>query len=65
MSMMRVIARWMDDSRESPLAVGEAFWMCNLRDCEMRVGTTFRIQFGQGDEGLYKIVKVADLGSKA
>ena len=104
MSMMRVIARWVDDSLESPLAVdlvieegrvlgpslafgcidydgacrpftldeagriafeGGAYWICNLRDVDMRVGTTFRIHFGQGDEGIYKIVKIAAPGSKA
>ena len=104
MSMIRVIARWVDDSLTSPLAVDlvveearvvgpslafgcvdydgarrpftldEAgriafesgpFWTCDLRHVEMRVGTTFCIQFGQGDEGIYKIVKLAALGSKA
>jgi hypothetical protein len=104
MSMMRVIARWVDDSLESPLAVdlvieggrvvgpslafgcidydgarrpftldesgriafeNGAFWTCHLRQTDMRVGAEFSIQFGQGDEGIYKIVKIAVPGSKA
>lgn len=103
MSMARVIARWVDDSLESPLQVdlmienervmgpGLAFgcidpegrrrpfvldengrmdfgnrivWNCALRESIMRVGTTFQIDFGQGDEGTYRIVKIAVLGSK-
>lgn len=103
MSMMRVIARWVDDSLESPLAIdlvieearvvgpslafgcidydgarrpftidetgrivfeGGSFWRCDLRETEMRVGTTFRIDFGEGDEGLYRIVKIAIPGSR-
>ena len=104
MSMVRVIARWVDDSLESPLAVdlvieegrvvgpslafgcidydgsrrpftldesgriafeNGAFWTCYLRQTDMRVGAEFPIQFGQGDEGIYKIVKIAVPGSKA
>ena len=104
MSMARVIARWVDDTLESPFAVDVTIedgrvtgpslafgcidydgarrpfvleesgrmdfgtgvvWHCDLRGAEMRVGTTFRIDFGQGDEGIYKIVKIAVPGSKA
>ena len=104
MSMARVIARWVDDSLESPFAVDVAieggqvtgpslafgcidydgvrrpfvleesgridfgtgvFWNCDLRQVVMRVGATFRIDFGQGDEGIYKIMKIAMPGSKA
>jgi len=104
MSMARVIARWVDDSLESPFAVdltiedgmvsgpslafgcidydgtrrpfvldetgrvdfgGGFFWICDLRQAIMRVGVTFRMDFGQGDEGIYKIVKIAMPGSKA
>jgi len=104
MSMMRVIARWVDDSLESPLAVdlvieegrvvgpslafgcinydgsrrpftldesgridfgGGIFWLSDLRLVMMRVGVTFQIHFGEGDEGLYKIVKISIPGSRA
>jgi hypothetical protein len=104
MSMARVIARWVDDTLESPLAVdvlieerritgpslafgcidydgarrpftmdeagsiefgaGGETWRTELRDVEMRVGVTFRIFWGQGDEGVYKIVKIATPGAK-
>ena len=30
----------------------------------MRVGVTFRVFWGQGDEGVYKIVKIATPGAK-
>lgn len=102
--MIRLIARWVDDPRESPLAVdlviengrvtgpslafgcisydgprrpftldetgalafGDgAVWRSNLRGAEMRVGATFQIDWGQGDFGLYRIVKLAELGAKA
>jgi hypothetical protein len=104
MSMVRVIARWVDDSLESPLAIdlvieecrvvgpSLAFgcidydgarrpftmdetgridfgsglvWFCNLRQTIMRVGSTFQINFGEGDEGVYKIVKMAMPGSRS
>lgn len=104
MSMVRVIARWVDDSLESPLAIdlvieecrvigpslafgcidydgerrpftmdekgridfsGGVFWSCNLRQAIMRVGSTFHIHFGEGDEGVYKIVKLAIPGSRS
>jgi hypothetical protein len=104
MSMARVIARWVDDSLESPFAVDVAiedecivgpslafgcidydgspkpfvldemgkmdfgsgqFWACDLRDVAMRVGTTFRIDFGMGDHGTYRIVKIAVPGSRS
>ena len=104
MSMARVIARWVDDSLESPLQVdllieddcvigpslafgcidpegrrrpfvldetgridfgNGLFWTCNLRESVMRVGTIFQIDFGQGDTGAYRIVKIAVPGSKA
>ncbi len=106
MSMARVIARWVDDSKESPLAVDVAiedlrivgpslafgcidwdgarrpfvldeagqidfacgpdrFWRTDLRETLMKVGETFRIFWGQGDEGFYRIVKIAVPGSKA
>ena len=104
MSMARVIARWVDDTLESPFAVdvaiedrrivgpslafgcsdydgarrpftldaagvmafgpGAEIWRTELRDVEIRVGVTFRIFWGQGDEGIYKIVKIATPGSK-
>jgi hypothetical protein len=104
MSMSRVIARWADDTLESPLAVdvaiedrrivgpslafgcidydgarrpftldeagviafgpGAEVWRTELRDTDIRVGVTFRIFWGQGDEGVYKIVKIATPGSK-
>ena len=104
MSMMRVIARWVDDTLESPFNVDVVIeggkivgpslafgcmdpdgirrpfvldekgvmdfgakhqWSCNLRVVEQVVGTRFRIDFGLGDEGIYKIVKIAEIGSKA
>ena len=103
MSMARVLARWVDDSLESPFAVdvlieGERitgpslafgcidydgsprpfvldeagrmafgtgqYWSCDLRQSTMRVGTTFRIDFGLGDHGTYRIVKIAVPGSR-
>jgi hypothetical protein len=103
MSMARVIARWVDDSLESPFAVDVAieserivgpsiafgcidwegspkpfvldesgridfgtgkFWSCDLREQVMRVGSTFRVDFGMGDEGTYRIVKIAVPGSR-
>jgi len=104
MSMARVIARWVDDPTESPLAVdlliengrvagpslafgcidwegarrpftldeagvmdfgaqGER-WRTGLREADMRVNATFRIFWSEGDEGLYRIVKIARPGSK-
>ena len=106
MSMARVIARWVDDPRESPLAIdvsildgrvigpslafgcidwegasrpftldetgrvhfgpgGGDDWRTDLRESDMRVGTFFRIFWGQGDKGLYKIVKIAVPGGRS
>jgi hypothetical protein len=103
--MARIIARWVDDATESPLAVDlhllegrvagpslafgcidwegarrpfvleesgrmdfgaepDRFWRTDLRDVTMRVSETFRIFWGQGDEGVYRIVKIAVPGSK-
>ena len=104
MSMVRLIARWVDDSLESPFHVdvvieqarvvgpslafgcvdpdgqrrpfvldlsgridfGEGrLWSCNLHHIDVGVGAVFRLDFGQGDDGIYKIVKIAAPGSKA
>ncbi len=103
--MARVIARWVDDTLESPLAVdvliadgriagpslafgcidwegaqrpftldeggtisfgpdGGESWRTDLRAAEMKVGTIFQIDWGQGDLGRYKIVKIAVPGAK-
>ena len=104
MSMVRVIARWVDDTLESPLAVdvaiedrriigpslafgcidydgvrrpftldeagviafgpGGEVWRTDLRELEMRVGAAFRIIWEHGDEGVYRIVKIAAPGGK-
>lgn len=104
--MARLIARWVDDPTESPLAVDlhlaegrvtgpslafgcidwegarrpfvldasglidfgaepDRHWRTDLRDATMRVGETFRIHWRDGDEGLYRIVKIAAPGSKS
>lgn len=105
MSMARVIARWVDDPTESPLAVdvviedrritgpslafgcidwegarrpftldedgviafgeGGETWRTEIRGAEMRVGVTFRIDWEQGDEGVYRIVKIAFPGTRS
>ena len=104
--MARVIARWVDDTTESPLAVdlhlsdervtgpsrafgcidaegsprpfvldesgkvhfgpgGGRDWRTDLRETRIRVGETFRLFWPEGDEGVYRIVKIAVPGSKA
>jgi hypothetical protein len=42
-----------------------ATWRTDLRQAAMRVGATFRIDWGQGDEGVYRIVKIAIPGARA
>lgn len=39
-------------------------WRTDLRDTEMRVGALFTVWFNETDHGLYKIVKLAELGAK-
>lgn len=104
--MARVIARWVDDTTESPLAIDlhlvegrvtgpslafgcidwedarrpfvldeqgvidfgagpDRQWRTDLRATQIRVGETFRLFWSDGDEGVYKIVKIAIPGSKA
>ncbi|MBX9740870.1 MAG: hypothetical protein K2X62_12380 [Beijerinckiaceae bacterium] len=104
--MARIIARWVDDTTESPLAIDlhlvggrvsgpslafgcvdwegarrpfvmdedgridfgaghDRFWRTDLRAATIKVGETFRIFWRDGDEGVYRIVKIAVPGSKA
>jgi hypothetical protein len=39
-------------------------WRTDLRDTEIRVGTLFTVWFNETDQGSYKIVKLAELGTK-
>lgn len=39
-------------------------WRTDLRDAEIKVGTLFTVWFNETDHGTYKIVKLAELGSR-
>jgi hypothetical protein len=39
-------------------------WRTNLREATVKVGTEFVIWFNESDSGLYRIVKIAELGAK-
>jgi hypothetical protein len=39
-------------------------WRTNLREAKVKVGTEFVIWFNESDSGLYRIVKIAELGAK-
>lgn len=45
-------------------AAETAIWRTDLRNAELKVGSTFNVCFNETDSGQYKIVKIAALGAK-
>jgi len=45
-------------------AGAEKAWRTNLRDTALKVGALFHVHWNETDSGVYKIVKIAELGAK-